>query len=438
MPPLDRNAWSAKIHKRLTVGRTIALVGFSSGAIVVLLIVLLGPVAWWATPSKHLQGKEKTDARNGTRQVLLAAAGGTAALMGLLFTARTFRLTRRGQLTDRYSRATAQLASEKQTERLAGIYALEHVMAESVRDHGAVVAILAAFVRERRPLSGVCGDSVLVDKESARVEAEKGGVDAAGRSAIAKQFPSDVQAALTVLGRRPRRPEQYGVDLRNSDLTGADLSGTYFPNLLIEYSFLSGANLSEAELTGLVANNADLEGVNLRKARLKNAQLREVVAHGACLDGAQFGDADFHGSVFREISAVGANFRGAVMDYAVFDESNFGKCDMREASLIGASVRRVNLSCARLAKANLSKAKIQRSNLLGADVREANFDRIGMEGAVFYSILPEEGVAKNLTANQVLKGFRDHTTVLPPELRNLPPGLQRFKGAIRFASQPND
>jgi hypothetical protein len=47
----------------------------------------------------------------------------------------------------------AQLASENLTERLGGIYALEHLMLESERDHQTVVDVLAAFVRARAPIS---------------------------------------------------------------------------------------------------------------------------------------------------------------------------------------------------------------------------------------------------------------------------------------------
>ncbi|MGW4152208.1 hypothetical protein ACWEDF_03505 [Micromonospora chersina] len=113
-----------------------------------LLVLLLGPVAWWATPAKNLQGKDKADVRNDTRQTLLAAVGGLVVLTGAAFTARTFYLSRRGQFTDRYTKAIAQLASDRLTERLGGIYALEHLMTESDRDHNSVVEVLAAFVRE--------------------------------------------------------------------------------------------------------------------------------------------------------------------------------------------------------------------------------------------------------------------------------------------------
>src|SRR5690349_21750358 len=113
---VDRRRWRRIVHHP---GLWIPL---GALAAIGLLIVLLGPVAWWATPAKHLTGKDKADARNATRQVLLAAVGGLVLLTGAGFSARTFYLSRRGQFTDRYSKAIAQLASDKLTERLGGIY----------------------------------------------------------------------------------------------------------------------------------------------------------------------------------------------------------------------------------------------------------------------------------------------------------------------------
>ena len=48
-------------------------------------------------------------------------------------------------------RAVGQLAAARLEERLAGIYALKHLLHESRRDHETVVDVLAAFVRERSP-----------------------------------------------------------------------------------------------------------------------------------------------------------------------------------------------------------------------------------------------------------------------------------------------
>jgi len=91
-----------------TVVRSVA-VSFATVGIVGFLVLLLGPITHRTTVgADNLTGKEKADAVNATRQVLLAAAGGTAVLAGLGFTARTYYLSRRGQRTDRYTKAITQ------------------------------------------------------------------------------------------------------------------------------------------------------------------------------------------------------------------------------------------------------------------------------------------------------------------------------------------
>ncbi|MEV0317145.1 hypothetical protein ACIBKX_36655 [Streptomyces sp. NPDC050658] len=125
----------------LTVGAAVAV-----GAI----LVVLGPVSWWVAGDtvQGLHGKERADALNAVRQTLLAAMGGASVLLGLGYTARTYQLSRRGQVTERFSTAIGQLASDKLEERLGAVYGLEHVMAESPQDHATVVGVLSAFVRE--------------------------------------------------------------------------------------------------------------------------------------------------------------------------------------------------------------------------------------------------------------------------------------------------
>lgn len=55
------------------------------------------------------------------------ALGGLAVLGGLLYTARIFRLSREGQLTERYTKAIEQLGSGTLDVRLGAIYALERL-----------------------------------------------------------------------------------------------------------------------------------------------------------------------------------------------------------------------------------------------------------------------------------------------------------------------
>jgi uncharacterized protein YjbI with pentapeptide repeats len=276
-----------------------------------LLVLLLGPISWWATPAKHLQGKDKADVRNATRQIVLAAVGGMVLLTGAAFTARTFYLTRRGQFTDRYTKAIGQIASDKLTERLGGIYALEHLMVESERDHNTVIEVLAAFVRERTRRPTTPSD---------------------GASDIAKLAPAtDVQAAVTVLGRRPNRREPNPVDLNNADLrdvdlSGADLAGAHLQHVELQGATLRGANLAGANLHNANLIGANLIGANMSKARLREAILRDAILSGANLDGANLDGADLRGAKMNNTDLTGANLRladlkGALLNYARTSDS---------------------------------------------------------------------------------------------------------------------
>jgi hypothetical protein len=80
---------------------------------------------------------------------LIALTAALGAGGGLAYTARTYRLSREGHITDGYTKAVDQLGeTEKLAVRLGGIYALERLAVDSERDHGVVVEVLGAFLRE--------------------------------------------------------------------------------------------------------------------------------------------------------------------------------------------------------------------------------------------------------------------------------------------------
>ena len=118
-------------------------------------------------------------------------------------------------ISNQVSKGFEQLAGNKIEMRLGGIYALEGVMKTSEQYAGPVLEALCAFVR----------------------------VSTIGNPDFKDKTTTDVQAALTVIGRRIKGP--VVVDLANVSIPEANLS----------YANLSGANLSGANLSG-----ADLRG----------------------------------------------------------------------------------------------------------------------------------------------------------------------------------
>lgn len=251
-------------------------------AVPALLLLIVGPATWLVGGGvvRHLKGKEQADALNAVRQTLLTSLIGAAGLGGLAFTARTYYLSRRGQVTDRFSAAIGHLAAKELEERLGGIYALEHIMAESPRDHGTVLEVLCAFVRARAP------------KDQNRASANTG---------AATEPAADIDAVLTVLARRPRRPEPNRPDLRDVDLSGL---------LLRVFEFTAPPNLRRVFLTGSDLRQADLRGLDLSLSALAAADLRGADLRQADLTRAGFYRADLQGAWLRGATLTGTGFLG--------------------------------------------------------------------------------------------------------------------------------
>ncbi len=320
------------------------------------LIILLGPVAQWATPVSDLRGKELADAINSTRQVLLAAAGGLVVVVGLVFTGRTYYLTRRGQLTDRYGKAITQLASDKITERLGGIYALEHVMRESEDDHHTIVDVLAAFIRERVPRKDV-------ETHAARIAPSSG--EPPELPAWVPRPPTDVRAALAVLNRRPQRIGRLEVNLELTELRGAEL-----PNAWLPYADLHGAQLHLAWLARANLVGANLQGTQLT-AYLHNAHLQYANLQDARMSGAQL-----NGANMRQCRLMRATLSNASLVNAQLQDADLSNADLKEAVLDGAQLQGANLTgVIGLTAAQLATAALDDTTRLPIDLASAIAER---------------------------------------------------------------
>lgn len=64
-------------------------------------------------------------------------------------TLRAIEVTEQGQVTDRYTKAVGQLGDESSPVRVGGVYALERIGHDSVKDRTTIIYVLGAFIRER-------------------------------------------------------------------------------------------------------------------------------------------------------------------------------------------------------------------------------------------------------------------------------------------------
>jgi uncharacterized protein YjbI with pentapeptide repeats len=353
--------------------------------------IVIGVVAVWliwkvppALYSYLPDPKDRANAEASTRTGIIAGLAGLAALGSLTVTARTYRLSLQGQLTDRYTKAVAQLGDDKLDIRLGGIYALERLAVDSKRDHPTVVEVLSAYVRERTR-----------SRAAPRVR-PPGRRTAYPLKLTTKLEPLavDIQAALTVLGRLPTRPRVNRADLSDANLTKADLR-----NLT-----LTGANLSGAQLVGAALSNTNLTGANLRGADLTEAHL-----YKATLTKADLFEADLTKAYFWEADLTEAYLYNATLTEALLGRANLTEADLSDANLTKAGFGEVHLTRARLHSATMTGANLWRADLTEADFWRADLTGAGLHEAVLTG-------AKQLDQKQLDGACGDEDTRLPAGL----------------------
>jgi hypothetical protein len=308
-----------------------AIVGVIVAAVAVGVIVVA--VKWapdWLADTEGLGDTAAAEELGRVRTAILAGLAGLLAALGAYYTHRTFALNRAGQITERFTRAIDQLGNAAPDVRLGGIYALERIAGDSADDHPQVVEVLTAYVREHAPLppppapaaaSGQVGpkrleassEAILALVRIARCSRaafhSAGAVDTSGETAAGDtkgerpRVPTDVRAAVSVLGRRDISRDRKGAKIRlqDVDLHGVSMRGGHFEEARLRRSHLEGAHLEGAQLQGAKLRDAHLELADLGPdpdLKLQGANLEGASLQGANLQGAKLKGARFKGAVY--------------------------------------------------------------------------------------------------------------------------------------------
>ena len=254
-------------------------------------------------------------AQNDVRSLVLQAVGGLVVVVGAYATWRQMqinreelnrnlqatahqlratqdqlRLAEQAQITERWTRAVGQLASDQPVVRMGGVFAMELIATDWPPSADAIAETLSAFVRQqaaRLPSQGSAG----------------AGLPGQGDVPHLICRASDIQAALTVFGRGTLRPQRdrlrlLETDLRRANLYRADLSGADLEGARLSHAWLREARLDDCDLA-----NADLSQVDLQGASLERTDLTNAILCHARLDGANLAHAVISGTDFRGASA---------------------------------------------------------------------------------------------------------------------------------------
>lgn len=316
---------------------TLLLIGALFGALAIAILLIVLPQFLVNSRRMALTAKEQLDAEAGMRSSMIQVIGGVILVTGLYFTARGFRLTREGHITDRYSKAIEQLGNKNADVRIGGIYALERIARDSPSDRETIIEVLTTFVREH--------------------------TSAGHRKPSDSKIEADVQAAISVIARRPNvDAETRRLDFYHSGLNDASFRSGDFRGAMILYSRLDGASFAGARLDGADLSFCRARGAAFTRSSARGAHfVRSAYTHGWFL-AADLTDADFYGCDLTgsEFERRYAEDGDPPLQPAVVTNARFTK-----AKLTGTNLRGVDLRTVRgLTRDQLKEAIIDDNTLL--------------------------------------------------------------------------
>jgi uncharacterized protein YjbI with pentapeptide repeats len=357
-------------------------------------------------------------------------AAGAYAARNFTLSGRTLRVSGRGQMIDPYANAVEQLGSGQLDVRIGGVYALERVAHDSPEDHPAVMEVLVAFVREH---SHAKPSPIAEDQQPARRHR--------------RVTPPDVQAAITVIGRRRSRHDGQLVNLDHTDLIRANLRRADLIYADLSYADFTGADLTRADLTGADLTGADLTGVNFTHAHLTGAILRGADLTHANLTRANLGSEGLFGGV-GQVGLFGADLtyanltdaclKGADLTGAILASADLTGADLSGVILKGADLTRANLTRANLTSEDLFRGNLPGANLTGANLTGADLTGAGLAGAnltgagLFDADLADADLTSTDLSGADLRG-----ACWPPDAVT-PAGWQRDAGSGRLRRTGTD
>jgi hypothetical protein len=222
-------------------------------------------------------------------------------------------LAQEKQTTDLFVQAIKQLGGEKLEVRLGGIYALERIARDSAKDHGPIMEVLTAYVRENAPWPRENTSQALKKRPWTKKGLPLMHNLVSEEGELRLQPDTDIQAILTVIGRLGSaygKGQAQRLDLRKTDLEGADLREAHLEKAHLEQANLSRSRLEGAKLGGTRLDLALLIGAHLERALLNEAYLERAALVEVRLDGAVLRGAHLKGTTFIGAHLKGANLAG--------------------------------------------------------------------------------------------------------------------------------
>jgi len=247
---------------------------------------------------------------------------------------RQATIAEKGNVNDRYMKAIEQLGAtntggEPNFEvRLGAIYGLEQVSFESKDLYPLIIEILATYVRMNATIPIVEGEIFYLYEFEPR---------------------ADIQAAVTVLGRRKKVNGDKPIDFSGAFLARYSFVNGDFENALFMNGYYMGASFIGANCAKASFRSSKCTGIRFQKTNLQKAN-------------------------FTLANCRRANFTGANCKETVFAKGSVSSAIFDFANCTKATFKRTNCTKAKFQDTNCTEARFLRSNCTDALFEYTNLD----------------------------------------------------------------
>lgn len=263
-----------------------------------------------STPG-DLDQEALTTAITTNRQAVLFAIGGAIAVFTLMLSMSKHTLDRDSNTTSRYTAAIAQLGDESLPIRLGGIYALERIAQDSLRDRQTILDVLCAYLRHMCPMP-----------EHNRIIRQKHGADISAAVAVIRRI-TILSKPLTPVNLSKTRLGKFAdfeqADFTDADLTGSDLSGSNFKKTKLIGANLSNVDISVSDLRGADLSKTLLLRTNLSGSLLKDANLSASFIESSVFESAELERTNVAHAYILDSKATGPDGQATVISKSLLE-----------------------------------------------------------------------------------------------------------------------
>lgn len=358
----------------------------------------------WFIPEQYVfyffkfpQDKDKLDAIKDIRILLVNIGAGILALIGIYLTwRRTEALDKKNEIDktnnennlilQQFSKASELFTNtDNIAARLSGIYLFEKIMNNNVEYHWQIVELLTAYLREKRnnhkydvEISKKSDHQNIINDEDTDTDYytiivdfdvdENDEVHEITKSYYRVPIEKDIQAIITILGRRNRKieldidtgkriEELYSeflsavkkkddreikrkrrildnlktIDLSNVNLYGADLSNTHFEHSHCFSTHFVKSNCFAAHFEMSAFYDSHFENSYCKEIHFENTYFNQTHFENADLEKAFFKTTNLISSYFQNASCYKTYFTDTILNEVNFENGSFGKASFKNS-----------------------------------------------------------------------------------------------------------